>query len=332
MKKRGFTLIELLVVIAIIAMLLAILMPALSKVKKIAQRVVCGTNLKGLGTAQTVYAHDYNDQYTVQGRGTAHIWNDRTAAWENSPATPKNWATAANLSVGASLYLLVREADVSPKSFVCPASAEREYSGRNPNNIDIVELYDFGNPNWTPPTGSAEGPAVCVSYAYHKPYAAAGGKSPMAADGNRSASFAVMADKSPYMDPKTTQWDYTGQTTMSNTVARVGEYYTAGLGLSKSSPEVKVSNSHPHDRDGQNVLYADGHNSYENTPDVGVMNDGIYTVRGGAGDVNIQQIRGGQHNANSVFKDAPGTARNNVGPNVVSKDDSFLVNDSHGGW
>ena len=54
MKKKGFTLIELLVVIAIIAMLLAILMPALSKVKKIAQRVVCGTNLKGLGNDQTV--------------------------------------------------------------------------------------------------------------------------------------------------------------------------------------------------------------------------------------------------------------------------------------
>ena len=46
MRKKGFTLIELLVVIAIIAMLLAILMPALNRVKKIAQRVVCGTNLK----------------------------------------------------------------------------------------------------------------------------------------------------------------------------------------------------------------------------------------------------------------------------------------------
>ena len=72
MKKKGFTLIELLVVIAIIAMLLAILMPALNKVKKIAQRVVCGTNLKGLGTAQSVYSNDYEDQFAKQGGSDRH--------------------------------------------------------------------------------------------------------------------------------------------------------------------------------------------------------------------------------------------------------------------
>ena len=88
MKKKGFTLIELLVVIAIIAMLLAILMPALNKVKKIAQRVICGTNLKGLGTAQTVYANDYDDEYAVQGRGAAHTWGSYTDGWQ-TPA--KDW-------------------------------------------------------------------------------------------------------------------------------------------------------------------------------------------------------------------------------------------------
>ena len=79
MRKKGFTLIELLVVISIIAMLLAILMPALSKVKRIAMRVVCATNLKGLGTAQTVYAHDYEDEYTVQGGTGEHDLKDSMA-------------------------------------------------------------------------------------------------------------------------------------------------------------------------------------------------------------------------------------------------------------
>ena len=82
MKKKGFTLIELLVVIAIIAMLLAILMPALNKVKKIAQRVVCGTNLKGLGTAQVVYGNDYEDAFVVQSGSGKHEWLPETGGWQ----------------------------------------------------------------------------------------------------------------------------------------------------------------------------------------------------------------------------------------------------------
>ncbi|MHC5139668.1 MAG: type II secretion system protein, partial [Planctomycetota bacterium] len=133
MKKKGFTLIELLVVIAIIAMLLAILMPALNKVKKIAQRVVCGTNLKGLGTAQVVYANDYDDEYAVQGGGGAHTWGDATDAWFDPQ---KNWRTEiGRITVGASLFLLVREADVSTKSFLCPTGDQQEYEGENPDNL-----------------------------------------------------------------------------------------------------------------------------------------------------------------------------------------------------
>jgi prepilin-type N-terminal cleavage/methylation domain-containing protein len=66
MKKRGFTLIELLVVIAIIALLLAILLPSLAKVKKIARRVVCATNLRSIGQAFHTYAAE-NDDKVIEG-------------------------------------------------------------------------------------------------------------------------------------------------------------------------------------------------------------------------------------------------------------------------
>ena len=74
-KLRGFTLIELLVVIAIIALLLAILMPALQRVKKQAQGVVCQNNLKSTGTAAFMYAEEY-DQFVPRGLagGTGRSW------------------------------------------------------------------------------------------------------------------------------------------------------------------------------------------------------------------------------------------------------------------
>jgi prepilin-type N-terminal cleavage/methylation domain-containing protein len=57
-KRRGFTLIELLVVIAIIALLMAILMPALNRARELGRRIVCGGNLKQLALAWVMYADE----------------------------------------------------------------------------------------------------------------------------------------------------------------------------------------------------------------------------------------------------------------------------------
>jgi prepilin-type N-terminal cleavage/methylation domain-containing protein/prepilin-type processing-associated H-X9-DG protein len=94
-SRRGFTLIELLVVIAIIAILAAMLLPALASAKKKAQAISCLSNYKQLTLAWHMYAGDFADTLAFNGDRNA-TGVQTTPSWVySSQSSYLNWITSA---------------------------------------------------------------------------------------------------------------------------------------------------------------------------------------------------------------------------------------------
>ena len=68
-SRTGFTLIELLVVISIIALLIALLLPALARAKSLALQIECASNMRQIGVAMNEYANEYRGMYPLSDTG-----------------------------------------------------------------------------------------------------------------------------------------------------------------------------------------------------------------------------------------------------------------------
>ncbi len=299
MKRiKAFTLIEMLVVVAIIALLIAILLPSLSKARELARQTICGTNMKEIGTTFYIYQSDNLDDFPTVAHDTppsqiapvVHYIENMGGGQAGGPAdpmrdeisSPRNQQTAGSirLSTTRALWLLVRTGEVIPKEFICPSADDSV----DPT-VDVTTYFDF------------IGYSAC-SYGYQIPYDNTNTCRPSA---DVDPRMAIAADRGPWSSSGTAEEErcqWTGGDappgwfvdTIDSDVTNV--LYPVlidpgtgpqGNGLTEdSTPDSwKRFNSPNHGGQGQgrgqSVLYPDAHSEFKTTPLGGVDSDNIYT-------------------------------------------------------
>jgi prepilin-type N-terminal cleavage/methylation domain-containing protein len=260
MKKKGFTLVELLVVIAIIALLMGILMPALARVRQIAFRMVCGTNLSGIGKAMLIYANDYDDELPRAG-GPTSTWNVTIPNWlagdrYDAYGVSRTDNSGGQASITSCFYLLVKYAEVTPKSFMCKGDSgvsEFKPADYQQGQRDLITLWDFGPEPWNH-----------CSYSYHMPFGL------YALTTSSEPGMAVAADRNPWQP---------SPSAAAKTMAGPPPFDPDG-----GKEAVQVGNAIQHQEDAQNVLFLDISVRQEKRSFCGINDDNIYTFWDG-GDV-----------------------------------------------
>ena len=239
---------------ALIPILSYLLFPLLISRRCVAFRMVCGTKLSGIGKAMLIYANDYDDELPRAG-GTQSVWANQIPNWKgrhplDAYGINLNNREGGQATISSSLYLLVKYAEVEPKSFLCENDLkvnEFDPAKYGERDEDLIDLWDFGPEPWKH-----------CSYSYHMPY----GKYSLTVSSN--PGLAVAADRNPWIP------------SLGWKVKDISKFNPDGDRDTK-----KAGNAFPHKNEGQNVLFLDSHVDFENIPFCGVNEDNIYTYQNG---------------------------------------------------
>jgi prepilin-type N-terminal cleavage/methylation domain-containing protein len=349
MKKKGFTLIELLVVIAIIAMLMAILMPALATVRKMAQRALCGTNLSGIFKAMGTYAQQYKDDYPKSGGriaidtttpeassgwagyseasapgetaegATTNAYFFQQGAIRTSWGPTSDWAgyseasafgaTVRRATVGSCFFLLIKYADLGPKVFIC----------RGDSSATAFKLADYA---LTSPNYGHLNNDITKAWDFGTMATNANGIPPaqhysycyqMPFGGPVTAYFAANPSRQPDFAMIADRSPYI----VVNPDNNAGNYQY----MSGDNEELENrGNSDNHGREGQNVLYNNGAVAFSKVPYSGINNDNIYTRDTSVGFPQAGSLPGGKRCYNLLNDPKQGMFPQNG-------NDSLLVNE-----
>ena len=214
----------------------------------VAFRMVCSTNLSGIGKAMLIYANDYGDELPrAGGPGASWARHVKYDAITRTEAYSIINGTGGSATISSSLYLLVKYAEVTPKSFICNRTKDGGDKGvseyKPPKNTDLIDLWDFGPEPWKH-----------CSYAYQMPYSSYSLKTTI------ESGMAIAADRNPWIP--STGW-------------KSKKFFEFNPDGDKSI--TKNGNTPCHQDEGQNVLYLDSHVNFEPVSFCGVNEDNIYT-------------------------------------------------------
>ncbi len=224
---------------------------------ELSPRLVCASNLKGIGTSCKIYANESDGSWPIPAFDEGYIGNidyrvqvgggaGSVRSPSRSQPSQSRTGGATQLSVTRALWTFVRSGDVTVKQFICLASGDTE------DGTEYLDhYYDFTSYR-------------NLSYGYQVPFGPAATRPRDGLD-NR---MVLAADKGPYVDGS-----------VSSPPPGLKPIAPLGPGYATTPPGAWAQyNSPNHPGEGQNVLYADGHVEFRRVPTVGVDGDNIYTV------------------------------------------------------